>query len=88
VSEGSVTSPSGAPPSPGLSPYNLSMFANIPVLVIVSGVFSSSAPTAFSILCCCKSNLISSSEKPRICFLAQEDETGCIPLPGSETASR
>ena len=36
VSDGSVTSPSGAPPSPGLSPYNLSMFAKIPVLLIVS----------------------------------------------------
>ena len=51
------------------------------------GVCFNSSPTALSILCCCKSNLISSSEKPKICFLAHVAETGEIPVPGSATAS-
>jgi hypothetical protein len=46
---------------------------------MIVAVFVNSAPTAFSILCCCKSNLISSSENPKMCFLAQDTDTGAIP---------
>ena len=57
-------------------PYNLSILSNKPVLVITVGVALSSSPTARSILCCCKSNLISSSDQPKICFLAHVDDVG------------
>ena len=58
------------------------MLSNTPVCVIIVGVFINSAPTAFSTRCCCKSNLISSSENPKIFFLAQDTETGAIPSTG------
>ena len=53
----------------------------------MSAVFSNSLAIAFSNLCCCKSNLISSSLIPNTCFLAQVADTGEIPPPGSLTAS-
>ena len=43
---------------------------------MIVAVLVNSASTAFSILCCCKSFLISSSEKPRMCFLAQVIDVG------------
>ena len=46
---------------------------------MIVAVLVNSAPTAFSIRCCCKSNLISSSENPNTCFLAHVTDTGAIP---------
>ena len=48
---------------------------------MIVAVLVNSASTAFSILCCCKSFLISSSEKPRMCFLAQVIDVGAAPPP-------
>jgi hypothetical protein len=76
---GSVSPPAGGGVVvPVVEPYNLSILAKIPVLGITVGVAANSAPTAISILCCCRSSLISSSDIPRICFLAQEIDTGAI----------
>ena len=55
-------------------PYNLSILSNKPVLVITVGVALSYSPTALSILCCCKSKRTSSSDQPKMCFLAHVDE--------------
>ncbi len=67
VPPGVVAAPAvGVPPE--VFPYNLSMLSNNPVLLITVGVAFSSSPTALSILCCCKSSLISSSDHPKICF--------------------
>ena len=46
---------------------------------MIVAVLVNSAPAAFSIRCCCKSSLISSSENPNICFLAHDTDTGAIP---------
>ena len=72
--------PSGGAPPDWVVPltvlYNLSIVSNIPVWVMIVAVFASSAATALSILCLWVSNLMSSSENPNICFLAQVAEVG------------
>ena len=83
--DGGNVAPNSSPPTgnsppdagavaPEVVPYNLSILSKIPVFVITVGVALSSSPTALSILCCCRSSLTSSSDQPKICFLAQVDD--------------